>query len=75
MNKTFVIEYKIYFNDNNNSFSQKTTKVKNCLSDLHAKIKLEDYLKLKNNNFKQLVIISCKEDIISFFGDIFGFSK
>ena len=69
-NKTFVIEYKIYFS--NKSPTIHTTKVKNCMGELHAKIKLGEWLKKKHSDFKNLEIISCKEDIVGMFGDIFG---
>lgn len=41
------------------------------MSDLHAKVKLEDYLKRKHKDFEKLVVVSCTEDIFSIFGDIF----
>jgi hypothetical protein len=49
-------------------------KVKNCLSDLHAKIKLEGFLKKKHHNFQRLQVIRCNEDneIFSMLDQIFG---
>lgn len=47
----------------------RTTKVKNCLSELQAKSRLEDYLKRKNPMFSKLVILSCKKSV----GGMFDF--
>jgi hypothetical protein len=44
-------------------------KVKNCMSELHAKIKLEEYLKKKYDNFQRLVVYSATEDFVSLFGN------
>lgn len=67
--ETFVIEYDIYFTNKNKE--SHTTKVKNCLSELHAKVKLEDYLKKKNNNFSSLVVHKCTKDFFGIF-NVFG---
>jgi hypothetical protein len=75
MMKTYKIEYGIHFT--NGHYESHTTKVKNCMSDLHAKIKLEEWLKKKHSNFKELVIYKCNEDtlggIFDFMGNPFNF--
>ena len=67
--KTYSIDYIIHLKGK--SQESHTIKVKNSMSDLHAKIKLEDYLKRKHKDFEKLVVVSCTEDIFSIFGDIF----
>lgn len=53
-----------------------TIKVKNCMSDFHAKIKLEGYLKRHYPNFERLQVNRCNEDglndLFKNFSDIFG---
>lgn len=53
----------------------KEIKVKNCMSSVQAQVKLEEYLKKKYKNFKQLIVENCKEDfdILNMFEDIFKF--
>lgn len=72
-NTTYIISYGIYFNDG--SYFSGKMKVKNCMSELHAKIKLEDYLKRKHNNFKQLVVYKCQMDIFRIYDFMKGFGK
>lgn len=69
--KTFVIEYTIFFKEGEPE--SHTTKVKNCLSDLHAKIKLEKYLRGKHYDFKRLKVRDCQEDVVGFLSNMFGF--
>jgi hypothetical protein len=69
MNKTFHISYGIYFTDGN--YESHTMKVKNCMSEIHSKVKLEDYLKKKHSNFQKLVIFKCTNDFFGLF-DMFG---
>lgn len=69
--KTYILEYIIHFNDGS-MYEEHTMKIKNCMGELHAKIRLGDYLKKKHSNFKSLVIKSIKPDISNVFGDIFG---
>jgi hypothetical protein len=76
--KTYVIEYDLIL-QGGASYPHKT-KVKNCMSELHAKVKLKDYLKNKHKDFKSINIISCHDDYMGIFGDIFssnpfGFGK
>ena len=68
--KTFVIDYDIYFTNRNKE--SHIMKVKNCMGELHAKLKLDEYLKKKHNNFQSMVVTKCVEDIFSMFGDMFG---
>jgi len=76
MYKKYIIKYEIVFDDDN-TLKGKEIKVSNCLSGVQAQVKLEDYLKRKYINFKQLIVTECKEesqlhDLFSQFGDIFG---
>lgn len=68
-NETYIIDYGIYFN--NSHYESHTIKVKNCMSDLHAKIKLEEYLKNKHSNFSKLVVYKCYVDFLGM-SEIFG---
>lgn len=70
-NKTYIIKYEVQFTDNSGLFG-KEIKIKNCVSEIHAKIELEKYLQRKYPMFKQLIINSCKEDILSNFSNIFS---
>ena len=64
-NKVFLITYDIYFT--NGKYESHTIKVKNCMSEIHSKVKLEDYLKKKHSNFHKLVINKCVNDIFGIF--------
>jgi hypothetical protein len=64
-NKVFLIDYGIYFTDG--KYESHTMKVKNCMSEIHSKVKLEDYLKKKHSNFQRLVIYKCVDDIFGIF--------
>jgi RecB family endonuclease NucS len=66
---TYIVDYGIYFKDNR--YQSHTIKVKNCLSELQAKIRLEGYLKRKHANFDKLVVYKCTTDIFDICG-IFG---
>lgn len=63
--KTFIIHYGVYCTGG--KYESGKYKVRNCMSDLHAKTKLEDYLKRKYPDFQRMVIYECEEDIFSFF--------
>lgn len=67
MNKpeTYIIKYGMYFTDQ--SYQSGTMKVKNCFSDLQAKIKLEKYLARKHPMFDRMVVYSCNKDVLGFF--------
>jgi len=64
---TYLINYGVYFSDGH--YESNTMRVKNCMSDLHAKVKLEDYLKRNHANFQRLVVYKCYPDL---FGGIFN---
>ena len=49
----------------------KKMKVKNCMSELHAKTKLGNYLKSKHTNFDNLIISECEIDNIDYLRNIF----
>ena len=66
--ESYVIEYSLRLS--NGSCEAHKTKVKNCFSELQAKVKLGEYLKRKHSNFLSLEISSCRKDILgSLFGD------
>jgi hypothetical protein len=69
---TYVIEYGIYFTGG--GYETHVVKVKNCMSDIHAKVKLEKYLQHRHNNFKSLVVYKCKDEYFDFgiFSDLLG---
>jgi len=74
--KKYVIKYRVLLEEAD-PLENKEIKIANCMSGVHAQIRLEDYLKKKYINFKKLIVIECKEDydlnnIFSQFGDIFG---
>ena len=48
--------------------------VSNCMGELHAKVKLVDYLKSKYSDYKDIVVCSCgvHDDMLSDFADLFG---
>ena len=73
MNKTYIIEYKIC--SDNIRKSEHKINVKNCQSELAAKIKLGEYLKKKHGKSVQIEITKCEEDLFSVFGEIFGQGK
>jgi hypothetical protein len=60
---TYIIEY------DTTEGVKHTIKVKRCMSELHAKIKLGDYLNGKDITF---TITSCQKDVFSIFGNVFS---
>ena len=72
--KIFIIKYDVHCKLEN--FFDKETKVKNCESELHAKVKLNEYARKKyGNEFTHIIIHICKEekdDLFSLFGNIFN---
>ena len=73
-----VIKYR-YYTDIRGGCRVGTTKVKNCMDDIHAKVKLESYLKKHHPTFLRMEVVSCKPflpGMPDFFNDIFnGFKK
>ena len=69
--KKYELKYKVFLT--NGDVLDKETKIANCYDDLHAKIRLGEWVKKKySTNFSKLEIISCDQDIISAFTDLFG---
>lgn len=69
MTKTYIIKFQTIPSYHEGG----TMRVKNCMSELHAKSKLEDYLK-KKYNITKLIVLDCKPDLpgaFSMFNDIF----
>jgi hypothetical protein len=80
MNKKYTIKYRIIL-EGSNTIEDKEIKIANCMSSIHAQIRLEEYLRKKYINFKALEVKKCEEsgifdgfssDIFSSFNDIFG---
>ena len=70
--KTYTIEYRVFTKDRG-VYHPPKMKVKNCHTELEAKIKLENYLKPKHVGYERLEVISCVEDFMGgAFNDIFG---
>ena len=70
--KKYVITYEVLFGDTR---EKHVTKVDNCMSELHAQIKLEGWLKKKHPSFKRLFVEKISENSLFFdlFRDIDGF--
>lgn len=70
----FVIDYNVQLTSG--TLFNKQIRVKNKENELIAKFSLEDYLKRKyGDSFISLTITKCNEDIVSRFGEIFGFNN
>ena len=71
-NKTFILDYEIHFKDGHRDI-QKKMKIHDCMSDLHAKIRLESFLRAQHPTFEKLIVFSCEEEpAINKFFDMFG---
>lgn len=69
MSKAYTIKYDVHCQTQN--FFGKEMIVKNCLSELHAKTKLDTFCDKKYGvEYQYIIIISCKEKID--LGNIFG---
>lgn len=61
--KSFKIVYDIHCRFENHF--KKEIIVKRCLSEIHAKIKLREYIQKKYGpEFDYIIVISCKEDVL-----------
>ena len=70
----FVIDYNVQLTSG--TLFNKQIRVKNKENELIAKCSLEDYLNRKyGDSFISLTITKCNEDIVSRFGEIFGFNN
>lgn len=68
-NKSYTIKYDVHCQLQN--FFGKEMIVKNCMSVLHAKSKLDDFCKKKyGKEYQHIIVISCTEKID--LGHIFG---
>ena len=75
-NKKYRIKYEIHL-QGGEVLKDKEIKIDKCMSDIHAQVRLEDYLKRKYINFERLVVTApivevTLNNIFSQFGDIFG---
>jgi hypothetical protein len=69
MNKSYILKYEVHCKLQN--FFNKEIVVKNCMSEIHAKAKLDDYCRKKHGiEYQCIIVISCKEKFD--LGDIFG---
>jgi hypothetical protein len=69
--KKYIIKYEIIL-DGASPLKDKEIKINNCCNGVHAQVRLEEYLKKKYINFKQLVVVECKEDPLAMFSNLFG---
>lgn len=65
----YRINYGIYFK--NGHYQSGEMIVKNCITELHAKVRLNDFLKRKYPLFDHMVIYKCDEDMLSMFSKWF----
>ena len=72
--KIFLIEYKI-LSKTGSVIKEGKFKVKNKPNKFVAQTSFEDFMKRKHPTMERLIIISCTEDIMSMFGDMFGGSN
>jgi hypothetical protein len=80
MNKSYIVKYEVHCKLQN--FFNKEIVIKNCISEMHAKAKLDDFCKKKHGiEYQCIIVLSCKEkydlcgveDIFGKgFADIFG---
>jgi hypothetical protein len=78
-NKKYKIKYEIHLNGST-VIRDKEIKIDKCMSEVHAQVRLEDYLKRKYINFEKLVVTGPVtevkfDDIFGSFSDIFGNSN
>jgi hypothetical protein len=67
--KTYIVYYELH---QNNGIVSGKMRVKNCMSEFHAKVKLEDYFKHKKSDFLKLVVHKVTNDIPDVFQSFFG---
>jgi len=67
--KSYIVYYELH--QKSGVLSGKM-RVKNCLSEIHAKVKLEDYFKNRKSDFLKLVVHKVTNDIPDVFQSIFG---
>lgn len=65
-NNTYNINYGMHFIGGR--YKSGTMKVKNCMSEIHAQVKLEKYLQKKNPYFEKMVVYSIKPDLDTLMG-------
>lgn len=75
MNKSYIVKYEVHCKLQN--FFNKEILVKNCMSVIHAKAKLDDFCRKKHGiEYQCIIVISCKEKYdlggMSGMQDIFG---
>ena len=71
MHKKYKIKYKVIL-EGADPLEDKEIKIDNCMGGFHAQVRLEEYLKKKHTNFKQLMVFECSEVTKTLFGDLDG---
>jgi len=67
--KTYTLAYRVNVRDG--GYYTGKMRIKNCMGELHAKVRLEAYMKRKHADFQSLIVYDCTERMFGFFGDIF----
>ena len=70
MNKTFIIDYRVV-TLTRGTYHPPKIKVKNCYTELQAKMKLEKKVERDYAGFVRMEVVSCIEDVMDVFG-VFG---
>ena len=68
---TYIIHYGMYYGAD--KYKSGKMKIKNCLSEAHAKVKLEKFLIKKTEGFKNMVVYACTLDDLGFFDFMKGY--
>jgi hypothetical protein len=73
--KSYRIKYHIKCRFQN--FFGKEIVVKNCMSEIHAKAKLDDYCRKNYPEYVCIIVSSCSQegDVMDMFSDLFGNSS
>lgn len=72
--KTFAVDYKIIFRTKESDI--KSMRIKECMSECHAKLRIDKYIKKKYDDVLRVVVVSCEEteEKVSWLKDMFGFN-
>ncbi|NCC41843.1 MAG: hypothetical protein EOM21_21010 [Gammaproteobacteria bacterium] len=69
---TYILEYSLLKNGKLiKSGTMKVKRVSDSFPEFNAKVKLDKHLS-KQYVYDNMVVHSCKEDVVSMFGDLFG---
>ena len=70
--ETYIIDYTVFFCSK--PCESHTMRVKNCYSELQAKVRLEEYLKKKHFDMSYVIMQKCCVDFVSIFGSFRDFN-